>query len=348
MADTKPSAFTEDSTPTSGDGFPFIEDIGGTPANKITDFDDLQTAVLADAFVVAGTPTDGYVVMSDEGTPTWMPAPSGGGGGATGTGATQTANAGTSVPYVDVVGHASAHTKGTWTELIASSSFDAETVIVTVGAQVGSNGVDTSTLLDIGVGASSSETVLIPDLFVGGAAMGATYEFPLAVASGTRVSARLQSGVSEQSVSLCVSLREAGTHSAAATACTAMGVSSSGASDATQLPSPGTANTETAWTELVASTASTYTKLVVVVGFGAGNAASSTGLVDIAVGAASSETPIISNIGYSMAAAETVTAFGACRWFDVNIPSGSRVSVRHQNSGSQSGNRPCVAVYGMA
>lgn len=89
-----------------------------------------------------------------------------------------------------------AHTKGSWAELIASTGADAEGVYVKV-VDVAASGVATSMLLDIGTGAAASETVLLPDLLVGYAgedqSMGRGYFFPVSIASGTRISARCQS-----------------------------------------------------------------------------------------------------------------------------------------------------------
>jgi hypothetical protein len=69
----KASDFAVDGTPTTGDGFPYVKDFGGLASNAITDFDDLQTAILADAFAPEGVATDGYLLTSDGGVPTWMP-----------------------------------------------------------------------------------------------------------------------------------------------------------------------------------------------------------------------------------------------------------------------------------
>jgi hypothetical protein len=46
LANTKASAFTADNTPTTGDGFPYIGDLAGTPANKVTTYAGLRTALL--------------------------------------------------------------------------------------------------------------------------------------------------------------------------------------------------------------------------------------------------------------------------------------------------------------
>jgi hypothetical protein len=92
-----------------------------------------------------------------------------------------------------------AHTKDpTFTQLIAATAFDATLVIVTVSGNSVSN-ADSSSLLDIAIGASTAESVIIPDLCAGFVTDSANaggprhYIFPLYIPSGSRLSARTQS-----------------------------------------------------------------------------------------------------------------------------------------------------------
>jgi hypothetical protein len=105
-----------------------------------------------------------------------------------------------------------AHTKNaTWTELIAATAFDCELILVTVYANNVANG-NSSTLLDIGIGAAAAETAIIPDIAagfvntvdVGGG--GRTSPFPLYIPSGSRLSARTQSVRTTGSVTVLVQL----------------------------------------------------------------------------------------------------------------------------------------------
>jgi hypothetical protein len=106
--------------------------------------------------------------------------------------------------------HTVAHTKNpTYTQLIASTAFDAQFVVVTVAFNSVSN-TDSSTLLDIAIGAAASESVVIPDIaagFVG--SFGANvrwYPFPLGIPSGSRISARTQSIRTTGSVAVLIQL----------------------------------------------------------------------------------------------------------------------------------------------
>jgi hypothetical protein len=99
---------------------------------------------------------------------------------------------------ITVTAGATAHTKGAWTELIASTPYDA------YGIWIGIDGVHTSAaatnyLVDIGVGPSGSERVIIPNLNVWGADATAAglnphqFWFPVYIPAGSRISARSQS-----------------------------------------------------------------------------------------------------------------------------------------------------------
>lgn len=106
-----------------------------------------------------------------------------------------------SINYGTIVNNptVTANTKATsFTQLIASTNFDAMYVAITV-AQSGASNTDTSTLMDIAIGAAASETVIIPNLLVGyGSNLsnwtnGRTHFFPLYIPAGSRISARTQS-----------------------------------------------------------------------------------------------------------------------------------------------------------
>ena len=98
---------------------------------------------------------------------------------------------GTSVPF-----SATANTKGAYTQLTAATAFDAMAVLIKV--VYGNNtGPDTAVAVDIAVGASGSEVVVVPNLNLNDGPSGTTYStmvmyslIPLTIPAGTRVSAR--------------------------------------------------------------------------------------------------------------------------------------------------------------
>jgi hypothetical protein len=92
------------------------------------------------------------------------------------------------------------HVKNTtFTQLIASTAFDAQLITIIVSGQNTGGGADYSTLMDIAIGAAASETVIIGDLCAGFTAAESEapgprhFIFPLYIPAGSRLSARTQS-----------------------------------------------------------------------------------------------------------------------------------------------------------
>lgn len=271
----------------------------------------------------------------------------GGTGGATGT--TVFHNSGSSSSMgTAVVANASTHTKTTTPiELVTSTTFNAETITVTVPDVFTANN-DTATLLDIMVGGSGAETVLIANIPIGFHTAGSTFKFNVAIPSGTRISARSQSAVSAKSVLVHIGLMESGSAVAAATAVTTLGANTTTSAGIT-LTQPGANNSEGAWTVISASTPSDFTKLTVASTVNPSNSVgSSVGLIDIGVGAASSEVAIISNMPYATTTSENFVSYGmSAHCYLVNIPSGSRLVARYQASSNSTTASPSVVLFGM-
>jgi hypothetical protein len=104
------------------------------------------------------------------------------------------------------------HTLGTKTDLFASTSHDTYWVRITI-QNISLGATQTDALVNVYVGAASSEQVLIPNLLAGWAnalqnQTGAPrcYEFPLFIPAGTRVSAALQGLISSETVRVVMEL----------------------------------------------------------------------------------------------------------------------------------------------
>jgi hypothetical protein len=113
-----------------------------------------------------------------------------------------------------ITGHASQHTKGSYSQLIASTTYDSHGFWLSVTDTVLS-GSDTSLLLDIGIGASGSEVVLAPNLMAGfRPATGAGYLafLPLFIPRATRVAARLQGIIGGDTANVAVFLNGGSSH----------------------------------------------------------------------------------------------------------------------------------------
>lgn len=91
--------------------------------------------------------------------------------------------------------------KGSWAQVFASLDFDTFGLLICINGNSAS-AASRNTVIDIGVGGSGSEIVLIPDLIAGNAigyttmgGGGLWYYFPVAIPAGTRLSIRAQGTV---------------------------------------------------------------------------------------------------------------------------------------------------------
>ena len=119
-------------------------------------------------------------------------------------GATQTNVTATSRLGTTVTGGV-ANTKGAYSELIASTNSAVYGLMINVRA-VFTAATNTNMLLDIATGAAASEVVKVADLLIGASTQGRAYFVPLSIASGERVSARLQGAIASDTAEVAIRL----------------------------------------------------------------------------------------------------------------------------------------------
>lgn len=107
-------------------------------------------------------------------------------------------------------------TKGSWVELIASTTRDTYSVSIWNEA-TGVAATLTNCVVDIGVGAAASEVVLIPDVAIGfrrgnhgGVNFDSEIQIPAYIPAGSRVAARIAHHTANTSVNLAVDLYDSG------------------------------------------------------------------------------------------------------------------------------------------
>jgi len=241
-----------------------------------------------------------------------------------------------------ITANSTINTKGSWIELIASTGFDYEALILAFN-------IDNSPsfLVDLGIGAGGSEVVLVSNIYVAFAGSATqvtqTLEIPINIPEGTRVSMRAQSTSSSftfdvkgtgkgNTLRQSVGLGRATTYGATT-------ADSTGA----LIDAGGTPNTKGAYTEITASTTDDIKKLILCVGTSITSVAINGSLFDIAIGAAGSEvvitpeSPLYAETSYD-------SHLPAYHTFDVDIPTGTRIAVRSQSSTSNSSSRVWRAV----
>jgi len=157
---------------------------------------------------------------------------------------------------VSVTCSTTAHTKGAWTEVIASTSGNADFLVI--GAFSSTNSTDTASLFDVGFGAAGAETAKIENVAIG-SWFYMTVVVPFAVPSGTRIAIRAQSIVTGgKTISFFVQAFDSGNYANAPTAVDVIGTSTA--------TSRGTALSTTAGTyaQVTASTANAYKAIAIV------------------------------------------------------------------------------------
>lgn len=232
-----------------------------------------------------------------------------------------------------VTGSASSNTKGSFTELTASSAIDADGFIVIANNPT----VAADHMFDIAVGSAGSETVIVSnlavELYFSGGSIAVTV--PIKIAAGSRISARLQGSSGSATLDISVVLYKGGVGDfLACMAATTYGADTS-TSTGTAITYAGSANTKGSWVELSSSTTGRTKALLLLMGLRGGAVFSPNfySLLDVGVGSAGSETVIIPDISL-------VGDNSTDRWWPntlfipVDIPAGTRLAARAQHSGN--------------
>lgn len=241
-----------------------------------------------------------------------------------------------------ITASATTHTKGAWTQLISSLSAEASAVLLWAsGNSVAST--NTAMLVDIGVGATSSESVVVPDIALGGANGFRTF-IPVRIASGSRIAARCQCANASQTISLGMVTLSQPFPDRVPTVLDSLGTNTA--------TSAGTAMTGASgqWTQLVASTAKDYQALVLVPSCDATAGANNSVRLSLGIGGSGSESEIGFTITQSIAnpsvsdgtVSSTVTSMFSLGVASRFIPAGTRIAVRHNLAANPSRISACV------
>lgn len=245
-----------------------------------------------------------------------------------------------------------ANTPGNWTQIFAAAataSTDAIAAIwLSVGATNSASTADNSMLIDIGAGAAGSETVIVPDVAVGGIPTTGTRPIllPVRVAGNTRIAYRARPATASRNLRLSNTvLANAALMSSPFSDRLPVALETLGTSTAT---SSGTACTGSSgsWTEITASTPTDYQALVLVPsGPGNGTAVSAAqARLDLGIGASGAEMVVASTrvqltATNGLQASLTSTAIAIFGGF---VPKGSRLAIRHNLSSTPEALCGCV------
>lgn len=248
-----------------------------------------------------------------------------------------------------VVTGGSAHTKGSWTEIVASTPMNADMVVVVIR---GASGADT--LTDFAIGAAGSETVIFPNLYAGSGATpslghAAIYTIPVGIPAGTRISARSQGHATGQSLKVDLYLMNGGVAFPAAGGAVVTYGANTADSGGVLIDPGASANTKGAYSEITSATSGPLKALIVAFPLvGDGSATAADYLVDVAIGAAGSEVAIIKDFHFASHNVGNAHYPMTTPTFPVAIPSGTRISVRAQCSITGADRDFDAIVYGVS
>lgn len=230
---------------------------------------------------------------------------------------------------ITVTAGSTANTKGAYVEAIASTSEETYWLQLCINGAIALQ--DDAFVIDIAVGAASSEVIVIADIpvFLNFTGTVMLPPMPITIASGARVSVRAQSQVGSSTMQFMMQLSnnsEFGT----STVNESVGVITSGSSKGTPVLCNSTINTKGSYAELDASTTISANYCVVMYGNNINlGQTTMTYLYDLSIGAASSEVDQIVNGIWSSGSAELPSG---AQGFFLDIPSSSRVAARGQTN----------------
>lgn len=239
------------------------------------------------------------------------------------------------------------NTKGSWAEITSSCPFDVGLIAIYLQAVLGVS-QEKYTLLDIGIGSSGNEVVLIPNIsymhMTYNSANNNTHEdvryihIPLNIAAGQRISIRGQTNhtatmgkyaglflypLSHLTTPSFSKITDYGTNTS-----TSRGVT---------VDTGATANTKSSWTQITASTTRRIKSMIPQFASGQ-NAPFGRSYIDIGIGGAGSEVVVIPDI-YIRAtgpngSTRVLAPNGMTNLYPFDIPTGTRIAARGQNDGN--------------
>lgn len=238
-------------------------------------------------------------------------------------GADATASAGT------LVTAGGANTKGSWVQLVASTANDANAVMV--NTRKGSAAADF--LVDIGIGGSGSEAVIIPnlraDVGTGNLFRSSPSIWPVGIPRGTRVAARCQSTTAAATLRAQAMLLAGSFISPSPLARVTDYGTNTADSGAVSVDPGAVSNTKGAYSQITAST--TFPTKAVMIGIGNQadtSRAAYNWLLDIAIGAAASEVVIIPDVHVESSTQGDEMCPVWIGPIPLSLPAGTRIAAR--------------------
>jgi hypothetical protein len=246
-----------------------------------------------------------------------------------------------------VTPHNTANTKGSYAQIVAATAFDANWLLVQFAGIL----LNSPHLIDVAIGAGGSEQIVLPDLFAhppGVVGSSPSYLFPVFVPKGSRIAARAQSGAGGfGNVITSVTLVSGVMLSGGSAPAKASAYGATASSLGTNIDPGGTADVDSAWTQLTAATDRAHNWIIVSGRFGDGSISIACYFrLSIGIGGSGSEQILIPELAFS-AEPTADQSFGMVVGLPCYVPAGSRLSARVRCSVNTDGDRDVwLKLYG--
>lgn len=233
---------------------------------------------------------------------------------------------------VQVLSSGSNNVKGAYVTMLDPTPFASDGLLFQVG-----DGGTGDFLVDIAIGAAASEQIVFENIQLsrgaGGMQIGHTVYLPFKIPAGVRVAMRCQTSNATSAIDVILELMAGGAFAPLvyerAVTYGAVTADSGGVS----VDPGGTIHTKGAWTEIAAATTARIRHLMLCIG-NQQNTSRSQGawLLDIGVGSAGNEAPIVSNLLINSGSSTLDLVSPRVIAFPCDIPAGSRLVARSQSS----------------
>ncbi len=246
-----------------------------------------------------------------------------------------------------VTASASTNTKGVYAELITSTAYDADGIMVALQQ----NSTTAGGLMDFAIGAAGSEQIVMADVIIGQTARLTTYVFiPISLPAGSRVAARCQSTVSSQNHAVATHLYRAGLWGPPPGG-TIVTLGADTSDSGGQVIDPGgTVDTYGSWAQLSASVGQDIAAVYLMLGNRQNSAPSGQSVnfyLQFGIGAAASEVVVWGPIRFASSSSGSYGPLPSA-WFPVSIPAGSRLVARARAGTNDATDRLFdLVVYGL-
>jgi len=223
------------------------------------------------------------------------------------------------------------HTKGTYTQLFASTPFSADCLMIFSGSSTASR----AHLFDIALGTDGNEQVAIQNIplqCTGGSTVSNNgwVFIPLEIPQGSRVAFRTQSSTGGATLSIGAKILKLGYGTQSLFGHYTTYGANTGTTRGTSVDCGTVANARGAYSEITAGTTASCRALLVFIGLGTNtNGALAHFAMDIAIGPSSQEQIIAENIGFSTDNnTNSGFVFPWAFYIPVHLPLGTRIAVR--------------------